>query len=238
MQQQVIVQRAGSRGITRLSWLTSYHAFSFGGYIHPKWTGFGKLAVVNDDTIAGGMGFAPHPHKDMEIITIVLTGELRHEDSMGNHCILKRGDVQIMSAGTGIVHSEFNNDPRIPLTLLQIWIEPKELSVTPRHQERHFPYFEEKNIMYEVAAPTNTNNGFEIYQDAYMYIGTYEAQKVLSYKLHNERNGVFAFVIQGEALVDANRLEDRDSVHIEGLSGVPINFQKETTLLLIEVPLV
>lgn len=234
---KVTVHKKDERGKTLLSWLTSYHSFSFGTYHNKERYGFGALQVLNDDIIAVHGGFPSHPHEDMEIITIPLTGELRHEDSMGNHCILKKGDVQIMSAGKGVVHSEYNNSPHQPLELLQLWISPQELQVTPRHQERNFLYTSNKNILYEVAAPTMDNNAFVIYQNAYVYLGAYEPHKKLLYNLHNENNGVFIFVIEGEALVDVNRLKRRDSIEITGLRTVTVDFTQETEILLIEVPL-
>lgn len=223
------------RGHVDHGWLTSAHSFSFGDYYDERHMGFGKLRVLNDDHIEGGAGFPAHPHRDMEIFTIPLLGRLRHMDSTGTESSIGRGDVQIMSAGTGVVHSEVNDSPDDPLELLQIWITPNKERLPPRYEERHFPYYEERNRLHLIISPTGQAGSLTIFQNAYVSIGVYDTESLVTYDLFDKENGLYLFVIEGEATVGGVHLKKRDALTMLDVPSSTIEVKERTTLLLIEV---
>ena len=200
--------------------------------------GFGALRVINDDWIAPGAGFPDHSHKDMEIFTIPLSGYLRHEDSTGKKSIITKGDVQIMSAGHGVTHSEFNDSFTEPVTLLQIWITPKTKHLAPRHEERFFPHNEEMNVLHTVITPTGEGGTLKIHQDAYVMLGSYDKEMLSQYELHDPSNGVFLFIIEGGAVVEDSILEKRDAAEITNTKNISFTVKENSSVLLIEVPLI
>jgi len=231
------ISKANKRGKTKLKWLSSFHSFSFGNYQDPNNLGFGKLRVLNDDTVSLGSGFGMHLHENMEIISIPLSGELTHKDSMGNVGILKSGDVQVMSAGTGISHSEYNNSKTRKVEFLQIWIIPREMGSQPRYGQKSFQI--PKNTITPIVSPegSGNKNTLPIGQDATLSLLHLLQYNMLSYNLTNPINGLFVFVIEGEAKVADEHLEWRDSISLAGNNRIAFEALTNSKLLLIEVPL-
>ena len=232
------VYPASSRGSANFDWLKTNYSFSFAYYRNPERMGFGPLRVLNDDWIAPASGFPPHSHANMEIITLPFTGTLSHKDSSGGEGSIQAGEVQMMSAGTGITHSEYNNDPAIPVELFQIWIEPNQMNVAPRYEERNFDFGTIKNSIKPFITPTGADGTFQIYQNAYFSWVQVEQGTELTYKLHGSGQGVFAIVIEGSASIADQKLNRRDAIEIEDSTSVHISSNSEATVLLIEVPLV
>ncbi len=230
------LQKSEDRGHVQFAWLTSAHSFSFGDYYDPNNIGFGKLRVLNDDRIQGGGGFPQHNHKDMEIFTIPLSGALSHQDSIGTSSTIRPGDIQIMSAGTGVKHSEFNSSNEEDLTLLQIWITPNKAGVDARYEEKHFSYLDEKNVLHQVITPTGSNGSLTIHQDAYVSIGTWDQESTQSYVLNNKVNGVYLFIIDGKATTEDSTLMRRDAAMIREAEEIVLQIAKDSTVLIIEVP--
>ena len=224
-----ILYKSNTRGISKNSWLTSFHTFSFNNYYDSNRMNFGLLRVFNDDIVAADKGFGMHPHDNMEIISIVLEGSLRHEDNFGNKRILNAGDVQVMSAGTGVVHSEYNNEKSKTSKFLQIWIEPKIPNIKPRYDQKHFDIKE--NQLIEIVG--NNNDSLKINQETKLFIGKYISGKKLQ---HNILKGfaAFIFVISGEIRVNEHFLETRDAIGID--ENIEITFNNTSEILLIEVP--
>jgi hypothetical protein len=233
----VIIRKAEDRGDGSFSWLTSKHSFSFGDYFDPENMSFGALRVINDDTISPHSGFPDHSHRNMEIFTIPLSGTLRHTDSLGNSTTVAPGDIQIMSAGSGVTHSEYNASDTDPLSLLQIWVEPHTLGIPARHEERHFPFLEEDNTLHEVINPTGENGALKIFQESYVSLGTFYAAQTVSYTMHSKNNGLFVFVIEGSVMVDEKILEKRDAMEITQEESISLYTKERSYILLIEVPL-
>lgn len=232
----ISVHRSDTRGHIKLDWLDSYHSFSFGQYYDPTKMGFGTLRVLNDDTIEGGGGFGMHPHKDMEIITLVLEGELEHQDSMGNSSIIRSGQIQVMSAGTGIYHSEINPNPYKTVKLLQLWIIPDTYSVTPRYQQ--LPITTTPNLLTLILSPNQGDTTVWIHQQSWFSIGTFDPHKEFSYTLNNKENGLYIFVIDGTFVIDGEVLGKRDAYGISYLSS-PLTIQSlqpNSSILIIETP--
>lgn len=232
------IQKREDRGHVQFDWLTSAHSFSFGDYYDPNNMGFGALRVLNDDQIQGGGGFPPHSHREMEIFTIPLTGALSHQDSTGTSSTIRPGDIQIMSAGTGVKHSEFNASDSEELSLLQIWITPNKSGINARYEEKHFSYLEEKNVLHRVITPTGSNGSLTIYQDAYVSIGTWDKENTLTYTLNNRTNGVYIFMIDGEVNIEGSTLRRRDAAMIKDVDEVILQTAQESMVLIIEVPIV
>ena len=226
-----------SRGGGDFNWLKTRHSFSFGNYFDKNKMGFGVLRVLNDDWIAPGSGFPDHSHQDMEIFTIPLSGFLRHQDSTNKESIITKGDIQIMSAGVGVTHSEFNDSFTEPVELLQIWIAPNVKHLAPRHEDRFFPYLETKNILHTIITPDGNNETLKIHQDAYVVLGTYTTETKVNYQVHTPKHGIFLFVIEGDVLVDTTNLKRRDAVEITDTNEVSMTVSPESFILLIEVPL-
>jgi hypothetical protein len=230
------VYKADDRGHANHGWLESWHTFSFAQYYNPQRSHFGALRVLNDDYIAAGMGFGTHPHDNFEIVTIPLEGAVEHKDSMGNHGIIKRGDVQIMSAGSGIAHSEFNASKEELLKLFQIWVFPKERNIAPRYDQKTYPLEGRKNSWQVVVSPTH-EGAVWINQDAYFNLGHFDANSNVDYKMNTKGNGVFLMVVEGQAEVDGQVLNRRDAIGVWDVDSVTIKTSAETELLAIEIPM-
>lgn len=227
---------ANSRGNANHGWLNSFHTFSFASYYNKERMHFGALRVLNDDTVAAGMGFGEHPHENMEIISIPLKGDLHHKDSTGRDKIIKQGDVQIMSAGSGIFHSEMNANKDEDVQFLQIWIYPKERNIEPRYEQKTFALHERKNILKTVVAPDN-DDAIWINQDAWLTLGSFDETKEIDYPLHNKNSGVYAFVIEGSITINNITLNKRDGLEISEVEALKITTNGLAEILLIEVPL-
>lgn len=230
--------RANLRGHKNHGWLDTHHTFSFANWYNPDRVHFGALRVVNDDIVIGGEGFGTHPHDNMEIISIPLYGALQHKDSMGNGSVIQAGEVQVMSAGSGITHSEFNANEDQNLNFLQIWVFPNKKNVKPRYGQQKFDFQSKKNHFIQVVSPDKNDDGLWIYQDAWFYIGLFEKDHVFDYSMKKPGDGVFAMVLDGEFEVAGEKLFHRDAVGVWDTDKVSIKTtSKEARLLLIEVPM-
>lgn len=234
---KLAIHKASERGSADHGWLKPNYYFSFGNYHNPEKVHFGLLRVLNDDFIAGGGSFPPHPHDNMEIVTIPFTGALKHKDSTGGQGVIKAGDVQIMSAGTGVQHSEANESATDPVTLFQIWIYPKERNIKPRYDQRSFDMAERTNKWQYVVSPKDADGGLWINQDARFALTKLEAGKALHYENAFKGNGVFLVVINGSITLEENKLGKRDAVGIENTEGFTITADEEAEVLAIEVPM-
>jgi redox-sensitive bicupin YhaK (pirin superfamily) len=231
------IHKANTRGHANHGWLDSYHTFSFAGYYDPQRIHFGALRVLNDDTVAGGMGFGAHPHDNMEIISIPTEGGLEHKDSMGNTQVIKKGDVQVMSAGTGIKHAEKNNSKDETVKFFQIWVFPKEKNVVPRYDQKNFSDADKHNKLLTVVSPLGTNDGgVQIHQDAWFSLGKLDKGFSTSYNLRDKENGVYAFVIEGDISVNGEKLNRRDGLAITEADKLEIKADSDAELLLMEIP--
>ena len=234
---KTVIHKAESRGYADHGWLKTHHSFSFANYYDPNRVHFGTLRVLNDDYIAGGQGFGMHPHDNMEIITIPLEGDLRHRDNMGNEEVIREGDVQVMSAGTGVYHSEFNHNSEKAVKLLQIWVFPNKRNVEPRYDQISIRDIYKKNEFYQVLSPNPEDQGVWIHQNAWFSLGTFEAGTQTEYRLHNVNNGVYAFVIKGEAVINGQVLEERDGLGISEVETLEFTSITDSRVLLMEVPM-
>ena len=232
-----ILYPAGERGHVSLGWLDSFHSFSFGSYHDPKKIHFGALRVVNDDSIAGGGGFGAHPHDNMEIVTIPLEGKLSHKDSTGNEGIIRKGDVQIMSAGTGIRHSEYNASSTEYARLLQIWVFPKLKDIQPVYGQKTFDLKDRKNKWQVVVSPEPAEEGLNINQDARFSLADLELGKSIQYKMKWKNSGLYLFVIEGSVKTSGQSLSKRDALGISETDVVNIEAISDSQLLAIEIPL-
>lgn len=232
-----ILHKAETRGDANHGWLHSRHTFSFANYYDPERMQFGALRVLNDDQVSGGMGFGTHPHKNMEIVSIPLSGDLLHEDSMGNKTIIKNGDIQVMSAGTGVSHSERNKNQTEEVKFLQIWILPKKMDVDPRYDQITLNPADRKNKLQQVLSPDNSDEGVWINQDAWFHIGTLDAGISLTYEVKKESNGVYIFVLKGHLEVCGEALKDRDGLGITGADSFELKATTASEVLLMEVPM-
>ena len=206
---KTIIHKAETRGHANHGWLNTHHTFSFANYYNPERVHFGALRVLNDDWIAGGEGFGKHPHDNMEIITIPLKGTVEHQDSMGNKGVINAGEIQVMSAGTGIFHSEYNANKDKELELLQIWVFSDKKNVTPRYQQMSLADLQKPNELYQILSPNPDDAGVWIHQQAWFRLGDLSAGKSVNYKLHKEESGVYVFVIEGEASIAEKTLKRR-----------------------------
>ncbi|WGK64105.1 pirin family protein [Croceiramulus getboli] len=228
---------ASSRGHANHGWLNSYHSFSFASYHNPERMNFGVLRVLNDDTVAGGQGFGTHPHQNMEIISIPLSGDLEHKDSMGNSTVIKEGDVQVMSAGTGVAHSEYNKNADQEVKFLQIWIFPKEQNVEPRYDQVAISSLAKANSFYQIVSPNADDQGVWIHQNTWMHIGQADSDQKLAYELKKKGNGIYFFVLTGEAKIGDQTLGHRDALGVWDTDQLDIHLKKDTKVLAIEVPM-
>jgi len=234
---KTILHKAATRGNADHGWLKTNHTFSFANYYNPERVHFGALRVLNDDWIAGGQGFGMHPHDNMEIITIPLSGVVEHKDSMGNHGLITAGEIQVMSAGTGINHSEFNGDKTEPLSLLQIWVFSDKRNVTTRYQQITLSEIEKENELYQILSPSADDPGVWIHQQAWFSLGNFTQEWEGSYQLHRPESGVYVFVIEGEVEVSGTELSRRDGIGISEVSQVELKAKAGSKLLVMEVPM-
>jgi len=232
-----VLHKAATRGHADHGWLNSHHTFSFAGYNDPERMHFGVLRVLNDDQVAPGRGFGTHPHDNMEIISIPLEGDLEHKDSMGNTTTIKEGDVQVMSAGTGIQHSEYNKNADQEVKFLQIWVFPNKRNVEPRYDQISLREIEKKNKFYQVLSPNPDDEGVWVHQDAWFHLGNFEAGATDSYQIKKEGNGVYAFILEGEVEIDGQKLEKRDGFGIWDADAFDFKATSDSRVLLMEVPM-
>lgn len=230
---------ANSRGNADHGWLKANFSFSFGNYYNPERVQFGMLRVLNDDTIAGGTGFGTHPHANMEIITIPLEGGLKHRDSMGNEGVIRFGEVQVMSAGTGIQHSEMNASQNDLAKTLQLWVFPDKEDVTPRYDQKSFDIENQINKFVTIVSPKDKNDGnaLWVYQQTFFNLGIFEKDTSITYKVNIPENGVYLFLIEGEIEVDNQILKTRDAIGIIDFEQFEIKINSKSKILLIEVPM-
>ena len=233
-----ILHKANTRGNANHGWLNANHTFSFANYHNPDRMHFGVLRVLNDDIIAQGRGFGTHPHDNMEIITIPLEGDLEHKDNMGNSAIIKNGDIQVMSAGTGITHSEYNHSKENPVKLLQIWLFPDKKNVTPRYDQITLNKELLKNNFHQILSPSKEDEGVWIHQKAWFHLGNFSKDFFTNYKVKRTTNGVYIFVIKGKVKIEDQILESRDGFGIWNVADIDVSILEENTeILLMDVPM-
>lgn len=233
---KTILHKANTRGHASFGWLNSYHTFSFGHYYNPERIHFGALRVLNDDTVKGGMGFSKHPHDNMEIVSIPLSGDLHHKDTTGRDEIIRQHDVQIMSAGSGIAHSETNANHDKEVKFLQIWIFPKEKNIEPRYQQKSFKPEDRLNQVLTVVAPDD-EQAVWINQDAWFSLANLEAGIEKTYQIKRKENGVYAFIIGGQVTINGEQLDARDGLGIWETDTINITANSNAEILLIDVPM-
>ncbi len=234
---KTVLHKANTRGHANHGWLDSHHSFSFANYRNPERMHFGVLRVLNDDIVAAGRGFNTHPHDNMEIISIPLEGDLEHKDSMGNTAVIKQGDVQVMSAGTGIYHSEFNKNTNQAVKFLQIWMFPNQKQVTPRYDQITLQSNHLKNAFYQILSPSADDAGVWVHQNAWFHLGEFEAGKSTHYQVKSAGNGVYAFIIEGDATIAGQELNKRDGFGIWDTSGFEVCADSDAKILLMDVPM-
>ena len=244
---KTVLHKADTRGHANHGWLDSYHSFSFAGYYNPERMHFGVLRVLNDDTIDGGMGFGTHPHDNMEIISIPLEGELEHKDSMGNVAVIKSGDIQVMSAGTGIQHSEYNKNKDKKGKFLQIWVIPNKRNVIPRYDQISLKPEDRHNKLQQIVSPISKDEGLSaeakakegvwIHQDAWFHLGKFDKGKIAEYSIKKAGNGIYVFVISGDVTIDGQKLNARDGFGIWDTGKITIQADSDMEILLMEVPM-
>jgi len=232
-----ILHKAESRGFADHGWLKARHTFSFANYYNPERIHFGVLRVLNDDTIGAGEGFGTHPHDNMEIITIPLKGDLEHRDSMGNASVIRHGEVQVMSAGTGITHSEFNHNKNEELSLLQIWVFPDKKDVEPRYGQITLNSNDRKNKFQQIVSPDPDDEGLWIHQQAWFYLADLDNNFISEYRLNKKDNGVYFFLISGEIIINEVKLNKRDGIGVWDTDNIKIETKEVSELLIMEIPL-
>ena len=233
---QTVFHPANSRGHADHGWLDTYHSFSFASWRDAERMHFGALRVLNDDAVTGGAGFGTHPHDNMEIISIPLSGDLEHQDSMGNKTVIREGDVQIMSAGTGIMHSEKNHNANEDVRFLQIWVFPNQRELTPSYDQITMAPEDQQDRLQCVVSPDGTQ-GVKIHQNAWFHVGQLSTGWADIYAMHDTNQGLYAMVLEGEATVGGQKLGRRDAVGVWDTGSVSIEATADTRLLLIEVPM-
>jgi len=234
----LILHKANTRGEANHGWLHSFHSFSFASYYNPERMNFGVLRVLNDDTVSGGMGFGTHPHDNMEIISIPLEGDLEHKDSMGNTTVIRNGDIQVMSAGTGIQHSEYNKNQNETVKFLQIWVFPNKRNVSPRYDQITLDKNDRHNKLQQILSPNPEDEGVWIHQDAWFHMGDFENGKTATYTIKKSGNGVYAFVLNGQFTINNTNLDRRDGLGLSGLDTIEIfATSDDASILLMEVPM-
>lgn len=234
--ENTILHKAETRGVANHGWLNSHHSFSFANYYNPDRLHFGVLRVLNDDVVAPGMGFGAHPHDNMEIISIPLEGDLQHKDNIGNTATIRQGDIQVMSAGTGVQHSEYNASKEKEVKFLQIWLFPNKKNVTPRYDQISLD-LSKRNELQQILSPNPDDAGVWIHQDAYFHWGNMDAGFETEYKLKNSNNGVYVFVLEGDVTVEGQALNKRDGFGLWGRSSFTIKADTKAQVLLMEVPM-
>ncbi len=232
-----VLHKAETRGHENHGWLDTYHTFSFADYYNPDRMSFGALRVLNDDSVEAGMGFNTHPHKNMEIISIPLEGDLQHRDSMGNGSVIRYGDVQVMSAGTGIYHSEFNSNKDRKVKFLQIWIIPEKQNVAPRYGQITLNADNRHNKLQQVLSPNKDDEGVWIYQKAWFHMGIFDKGTKVDYTLKLKGNGIYLFNISGEFKINDEKLMPRDGLGLWDIGQVQIIADSDSEILLVEIPM-
>lgn len=235
---KTVLHKSDTRGNANHGWLKSRHTFSFANYHDPERMNFGVLRVLNDDMVSENQGFGTHPHRDMEIISIPLEGDLKHQDNMGNETVIREGDIQVMSAGTGVMHSEYNNNPDKPVKFLQIWVIPNKQNVKPRYDQITLETADRKNKLQQVLSPNEADAGVWIHQNAWFNMTNLENGKELQYKLNDaQKNGVYAFILKGDVTINGQALNERDGLGIWEVESLDIKADSDTEILLMEVPM-
>ncbi len=233
-----VLHKSDTRGHANHGWLDSHHTFSFANYYNPERMHFGVLRVLNDDQVEAGMGFGTHPHDNMEIISIPLEGDLEHKDSMGNVAVIKKGDIQVMSAGTGIQHSEYNRNKDRLTKFLQIWVFPNKKNVTPRYDQITLDSKDRHNKLQQIVSPNADDAGVWIHQDAWFSIGTFDKGFSADYEIKKKGNGMYAFVLKGDITIDGQTLNERDGLGIWDTDKINISANSpDAELLLMDVPM-
>jgi quercetin 2,3-dioxygenase len=236
---KTILHKANTRGHADHGWLNSWHTFSFAGYYDPSRIHFGALRVLNDDTVAAGMGFGKHPHDNMEIISIPLEGDLEHGDSMGNTAVIRQGDVQAMSAGTGIIHSEKNKNDDLQVKFLQIWVFPNKRNVEPRYDQQTFSDAQKHNQLLTVVSPVGSNDGgVHIHQDAWFSLAKLDKGKKVQYDVRKQGHGVYVFMLEGDATINEIAVNRRDGLGLTETTQLNITADSDAEILLMEVPMI
>jgi adhesin HecA-like repeat protein len=231
------LQKANTRGHANHGWLDTNHSFSFAHYYDPARVHFGALRVLNDDFVDGGKGFGTHPHDNMEIISIPLSGDLEHKDSMGTTAVIRENDIQIMSAGTGVQHSEYNKNKDKKVNFLQIWVFPKVRDIAPRYEQKTFKPEDRINKLQMIVSPNKGEDGVWINQDAWFYLGNLKKGYQTEYATHAKGNGVYAFVLNGDLTLAGQKLNNRDGLGISETDTFSITADSDAELLLMEVPM-
>lgn len=236
--ENTVLHKANTRGVANHGWLNSHHTFSFANYHNPERMHFGVLRVLNDDIVDEGMGFGTHPHDNMEIISIPLEGDLEHKDSMGNVAVIKNGDIQVLSAGTGITHSEYNKNTDKKVKFLQIWVFPNKRNVTPRYDQITLKEEDRKNKLQQVLSPSENDEGVWIHQNAWFHLGKFDKDVTVDYQLKDPKNGVYAFVLNGDFKLNEQELNSRDGLGIWDINELKLTASSENAeILLMEVPM-
>lgn len=235
---KTILHKAATRGHADHGWLNSYHTFSFANYHNPDRMHFGMLRVLNDDTVAPGRGFGSHPHSNMEIVSIPLEGDLEHKDSMGNVAVIKQGDIQVMSAGSGVQHSEYNPNKDRQTKFLQIWLFPNKNNVEPHYDQITLKDADRHNKFQQILSPNPEDEGVWVHQNAWFYMGKFDKDETVDYKLKATNNGVYVFILSGSATIDGQILDARDGFGIWETNEFPVISNSDNTeILLMEVPM-
>jgi len=232
-----VIHRANTRGNANHGWLNSNHTFSFANYYNPERMNFGVLRVLNDDIVAPGRGFGKHPHDNMEIISIPLSGDLQHQDSMGNTTVIKQGDIQVMSAGTGVQHSEYNKNKDQEVKFLQIWLFPNKKGVSPRYDQITLDTDCMQDEFAQILSPNQDDAGVWIHQEAYFHMGEFTREKKVNYTLKNPENGLYVFVLEGDLTANETKLSKRDGYGVWDTKSVDFTTSKDSKILLMEVPM-
>ena len=232
-----IIHKAGERGIAEHGWLHSRHSFSFAEYYNPEKMNFGLLRVLNDDIVDPGMGFGTHPHNNMEIISIVLDGALEHKDSLGTGSVINKDDVQVMSAGTGVTHSEFNHSKTDKVNFLQLWIFPKEKSIKPHYDQRSFPETSRINKLITAVSGDEKKSALYLHQNAEIDLGIFKKDNSVKRKVSFNGNGLYIFVTEGKIDVEGEVLNKKDAIGLTGVNEVSIKSLEDSKFIIVEVPM-
>lgn len=234
---KTVFHAANTRGHADHGWLNSYHTFSFANYHNPERMNFGTLRVLNDDTVSQAMGFGTHPHRDMEIISIPLEGDLEHKDSMGTSSVIRNGEIQVMSAGTGVQHSEYNKNKDQEVKFLQIWIFPNKIGVEPRYDQISIKENAVRNEFQQILSPNADDQGVWIHQDAWFNMANFDKGTSREYQLHKKGNGVYVFVLKGKTKIGDQNLDTRDGLGIWDTQSFTLEATEDAEVLLMEVPM-